>query len=80
MQPALNEENEMNNEVTMTVIRPEIVEDEHLTYLDDLRESGATNMWGAGAYLEIRFDIERSPASKILSYWMESFEERHPQG
>jgi len=26
--------------------RPDFITDEHLKYLDDLRESGDTNMWG----------------------------------
>jgi len=58
--------------------RPEIVTEEHLTYLDDLRESGETNMFGAGEYLVNDFEIPKSEASTILTYWMESFEERHP--
>ena len=32
--------------------RSEIVTDEHLKYLDGLRESGVTNMFGAGEYVE----------------------------
>jgi len=54
-------------------MRPPIVTDEHLQYLDDLRESGATNMFGAGRYVEQEFDVSKSDASTILSYWMESF-------
>jgi hypothetical protein len=59
--------------------RPEIVTDEHLTYLDDLRESGVTNMFGAGEYISDEFNVTRRQSSVILNYWMESFEERHPQ-
>ena len=33
------------------VERPAFVEDKHLTYLDKLRESGVTNMYGARPYL-----------------------------
>ena len=62
------------------VERPEDVEDEHLTYLDELRESGITNMFGAGAYIADEFGITRRQSGVILSYWMESFEERHPIG
>ena len=58
--------------------RPEVVTDEHLEYLDDLRESGVTNMYGAGAYLEIDFEINEKEAWIVLSYWMKSFSERHP--
>ena len=53
--------------------RPEIVKDKHLVYLDDLRESGITNMFGAGSYLEGAFGLTRKEASTILVYWMESF-------
>lgn len=60
--------------------RPDYVTDEHLEYLDDLRESGVTNMFGAGRYLEDEFDIERKTASGILSYWMKTFSDRHPRG
>ena len=58
--------------------RPSIVQDVHLTYLDDLRESGATNMYGAGQYLFATFsELERGQDSIILGYWMESFSERN---
>lgn len=59
--------------------RPDIVEDGHLNYLDDLRESGDTNMFGARPYLERVFTLTRHDAQIILSYWMKSFSERHPQ-
>ena len=57
-------------------VRPDIVTDEHLAFLDDLRTSGVTNMFGAGAYLEAEFGLERKEARGILSYWMKSFEQR----
>jgi hypothetical protein len=50
---------------------------EHLEYLDELRESGETNMFGAAPYLEIVFEVTRSQARTILKYWMETFTERH---
>lgn len=59
--------------------KPEIVEDEHLEYLDDLRESGQTNMFGAGSYLREEFGMDGKESSTILSYWMETFSERHPE-
>jgi hypothetical protein len=59
--------------------RPAVVEDEYLTYLDDLRESSVTNMWGAGTYIEQRFNLSTEDADKVLAYWMNSFTERHPQ-
>jgi len=45
-------------------IRPEF------EFLNRLRESGETNMFGASPYLACAFDIPRREASKILSEWM----------
>ena len=53
--------------------RPLIVTDAHLRYLDNLRESGVTNMWGASTYLVNAFGLSQSNAQKVLFYWMESF-------
>lgn len=59
-----------------TEARPEFVADEHLRYLDTLRESGVTNMFGAAPYLVEEFGIDLSIARKILAYWMKTFGER----
>lgn len=59
------------------VERPAIVTDEHLTYLDDLRESGETNMFGARPYVQREFGVSSREAQTILGYWMKSFSERH---
>jgi hypothetical protein len=56
--------------------RPAIVKDEHLEFLDDLRESGETNMFGAVPYLEDEFGFSRADAKIVLTYWMQSFGER----
>jgi len=56
--------------------RPEFVTDEHLDYLDALRESGATNMFGASPFLEEDFGLSRKDAKAVLIYWMETFSER----
>ena len=53
--------------------RPRFVTDEHLVYLDELRESGDTNMYGAGEWLEDEFAISKQEARHILTYWMRSF-------
>ena len=60
------------------VERPQEVDDEHLTYLDDLRDSGACNMFGAGGYLQDEFGLNRWDARTITTYWMKTFGERHP--
>jgi len=57
--------------------RPELVTEERLHYLDVLRDTGDTNMYGAGRYLEAEFDLSRTDARTVLVYWMETFSERH---
>ena len=51
---------------------------EHLEYLDELRESGVTNMYGAGSYVQDEFSLSERDANSILAEWMETFSERHP--
>lgn len=48
-------------------------------FLDALRESGVTNMFGAVPYILDEFDIERSRARTHLTDWMRTFSQRHPQ-
>lgn len=55
------------------VARPAIVEDKHLDYLDSLRKSGATNMFGAGPWLRNAFNLNEEEAHTVLGYWMETF-------
>ena len=58
----------------MRVKRPETVKTEHLDYLDELRESGETNMFGAGPYLRREFpQLNKDDAREILLYWMGTF-------
>lgn len=62
----------------MNKTKPEIVTEEHLEYLDELRESGETNMFGARPYLMREFpDLTTKEAGEVLYYWMKSFGERH---
>jgi uncharacterized protein YciI len=56
-------------------MRPDYVTQKHIDYLDLLRESGETNMYGAGPFLVANFPIDLKLAHKILTYWMESFGE-----
>jgi hypothetical protein len=46
---------------------------EYFEYLDLLRESGVTNMFGAAPYLAEAFDLSKSEARSILAEWMNSF-------
>lgn len=54
-------------------------EENVFTYLDALRESGITNMFAAGPYIETQFDLKRSEALRLLAEWMETFDQRHPR-
>lgn len=51
---------------------------EQLEYLDALRESGVTNMFGATPYLQSQFGLSRKEASDVLLEWMKTYEQRHP--
>lgn len=46
---------------------------EHKDYLDKLRESGNTNMYGASIYLVWEFGLSKKEARNILSEWMSGF-------
>ena len=54
-------------------------QEEMFLYLDGLRESGVTNMFGASPYLQRAFGLERKHASEVLGEWMRTFSERHPK-
>lgn len=56
-----------------------IEKNEVFKYLDGLRESGVTNMYGAVPYIEAAFGVRRSEGVKLLSEWMETFSQHHPQ-
>ncbi len=42
-------------------------------YLDTLRESGVTNMFGAGPYIEAEFGVDKKEARRLLLEWMKQF-------
>ena len=49
-------------------------EQEAMIYLNDLRESGITNMFGARPYLmDDMPDLSKKEAGDILSLWMRNF-------
>jgi len=48
-------------------------EKEVMEYLNRLRESGATNMFGATPYVIEEFGLDTSEARRILSLWMKNF-------
>lgn len=50
------------------------VNKEYKAYLDNLRDSGEINMFGATPYLMEEFDLSKLDARKVLSDWMKSYE------
>ena len=47
---------------------------EVFAYLETLRESGRTNMYGAGQFLEDEFGFTVRQAREYLTAWMASYE------
>ena len=50
-------------------------QEDYFDYLVELRDSGVTNMWGAGPYLEDKFYLTKQEAKEVLVLWIKSFEE-----
>ena len=46
---------------------------EQKEFLNNLRESGVTNMFGAGKYLQAEFGLSKADAMSVLSEWMRTF-------
>ena len=46
------------------------MEQEYFKYLDELKRLNHPNMYGAGRYLQIMFDLEIFEANKVLLDWM----------
>ena len=42
-------------------------------YLEELRKSGVTNMYGAAPYLQEAFGLKHSEAVAILADWVRSY-------
>ncbi len=62
----------------MSKERPDFITEEHLDFLDNLRESGATNMFGATPYIKDEYpDLSNKETKDLLLYWMNSFSERN---
>ena len=53
--------------------------EEHLKYLDKLREAGDVNMLGSTPYLQQEFDLPRLDAKHIVNHWLDTYVERHPE-
>tara|TARA_R100001594_G_scaffold22675_2_gene43965 strand:- start:522 stop:692 length:171 start_codon:yes stop_codon:yes gene_type:complete len=46
----------------------------YFNYLDNLRDSGETNMFGSPAYLVDEFGLHKREAMDIVSQWMKGKE------
>ena len=46
----------------------------HYKYLVRLRNSGVTNMWGAGSYIAKKFKVNDKEARTILVAWIGTFD------
>jgi hypothetical protein len=53
---------------------PDFIKIEYLGYLDDLRENGETNMFGARPYLMREYpELTKQEAATVLAHWMQCF-------
>ena len=48
-------------------------ENKYWIFLEELRVSGVTNMYGAGPYLQEEFGLDKKEANKILADWMQNY-------
>mgnify|MGYP003133032521 FL=1 len=48
---------------------------EYYVYLEVLRQSGVTNMFGSAPYLREQFGLGRRESIKIVANWMDNYEE-----
>jgi len=48
---------------------------EYYVYLEELRQSGVTNMFGSAPYLREEFGLGRRESIKIVANWMDNYEE-----
>lgn len=52
----------------------------HKLYLEKLRRSGITNMFGAAPYLAAEFGIKIGEARAILAEWMKTYDPKDYEG
>lgn len=67
----------MRSQVFKEPKKPKALLPVHLTYLDELRQSGDINMNGAWQYLQNTHDLETADAKAIMIYWMKTYSWRH---
>ncbi len=58
-------------EITLAYIKADSDQEQvYFDYLEELRQSGATNMYGASPYLACEFMLEDKEAGNILVKWI----------
>ena len=53
---------------------------EHYVFLEILRQSGKTNMFGATPYLVEHCDLYRKTAREVLQSWMQNYDQLLEEG
>lgn len=48
--------------------------EEYFEYLDELRESGVTNMFAAPSYLQDRYSLDKVTARVVFKVWADTFD------
>ena len=48
-------------------------DNQYWIYLEELRRSGITNMYGATPYLQQEFGLDKFDARQILADWMKNY-------
>lgn len=54
----------------------EVNREEVYNFLDNLRDSGITNMFGAVPFISEMFEVSSETAKQLLKSWMETYSER----
>lgn len=49
-------------------------------FLEDLRQSGITNMYAASPYLVKHYDLEKKKANDVLRSWMKNYTQLKQDG
>lgn len=57
-----------------------MTDNKYWIYLEELRRSGITNMYGAARYLAERFDLDFYAARLILADWMKNYKREDYEG
>lgn len=74
--PVANTRKKLDDELGAVLV------DDVLKYLDELRESGVTNMWGVSAYVQKEYKmagVTEQQSLDLTTFWMDTFSERHPE-